>query len=427
MKISVRRLEYLWHTFAFVLLSGAFVPLWRQMSLGDIDPIEGDPVQRLFLGLAYLGVGLLLFHPGRAWRVSRCGWLVWALMAWAVLSALWSVAPEITLRRSLAAMLGVLYGVLLAGRYRPEEVLRMLGAALAIVVVASLMAVVAIPEWAIMMRPAHHEGAWRGVMAHKNILGRTVGLAIIVFLVLRQEGSPGTKRVWTVWLVLSLGLLLASRSITSLFAVFLTLIAWVYIRGGLRLPSLLRPALFFGGLTVFIPAALAIVAYLENILSIFGKSTTLTGRLPLWNLLLPYAIDRLWLGYGYGAFWASMESPATTVVNLLPWNPTHAHNGYLDAWLDVGLLGLVITMFILLRLLWYGVSDVLKRRFVGMSYSITFLFALYLIAINVTYNLILEARLGTGLYWVIFVWLFMMRTCDAKHKGPNYGYSVGIS
>ena len=40
MKLSLRKLEYLWHTFAFVLLSGAFVPLWRQMSLGGIDPGE---------------------------------------------------------------------------------------------------------------------------------------------------------------------------------------------------------------------------------------------------------------------------------------------------------------------------------------------------------------------------------------------------
>jgi len=44
--------------------------------------------------------------------------------------------------------------------------------ALAIVVAASLMAVAAIPEWAIT---PSHEGTWRGVMAHKNILERAVG------------------------------------------------------------------------------------------------------------------------------------------------------------------------------------------------------------------------------------------------------------
>jgi len=404
MKISWRKLEYLWHTFAFVLLSGAFVPLWRQMSLGGIDPGEGDPVQRLFLAVAYLGVGLLVFHPRSAWRVSRHGWLVWALVGWVLLSTLWSVAPEITLRRSLAASLGVLYGLLLAVRYRLEEVLRMLGAALAIVVMASLMAVAVIPEWAIMGSP--HEGAWRGVMAHKNILGRTVGLAIIIFLVLRQEVNPGTKRVWTVWLVLSMSLLLASRSITSLFAVFLTLAAWVYLRNSFRLPSLLRPALFFGSITVFIPAVLAIATYLEDILSIFGKGITLTGRLPLWSLLLSYAVDRPWQGYGYGAFWASPVSPAITVVQLLPWDPTHAHNGYLDAWLDVGVVGLALTSFIFLSYFGSAITKVTKRKSINPLPVFALCFAVYFLSLNVTYNLLLESRLGTGLYWVILVWLF---------------------
>lgn len=411
MKISLRKLEYAWHTFAFILLMGAFVPLWRQMTLGGVDPAEGDPVQRLFLGIAYLGVGLLIFHPRRALWTARRGWLVWALVGWALLSTLWSVAPDITLRRGLTAILGTLYGLLLAVRYRPEEVLRMVGTALIIVLVASLIAVAVMPAWAIMGPP--HEGAWRGVMAHKNILGRIAALSVILFLLLRYYDGKSSSRYWTVWLILALILLIGSRSVSSLLALLFTTGAWIYLRTGFRLPKLLRPALFAGSIVVLVPIVYVIMEYFSDILGIFGKNITLTGRIPLWILLMPYAIARFWHGYGYGAFWASAQSPAVTVIQLLPWEPTHAHNGYLDVWLDIGVLGLIIFVFIILNLLKYAIKRAsLYNSINGVIYSVSFLFVIFLIVVNMTYNLALESRLGTALYWILFVWLIMIKGYD---------------
>jgi len=294
MKMSVRKLEYLWHTFAFVLLSGAFVPLWRQMSLGDIDPIEGDPVQRLFLGLAYLGVGLLLFHPRRDTRRARRGWLVWALVVWAMLSALWSTAPEITLRRSLAAALGVLYGLLLAVRYRPEEVLRMLGAALAIVVGASLVAVVAIPEWAVMGPP--HEGAWQGVLLHKNALGWTAAFALAVFWVLGRTEPSYRSVLWRGGMLAAGILVIGSRSATGLILALALPAGWWLLRTWTQLPRLLRPAAGSAILAVAIPGLFVMPDILEWTLGLLGKDLTLTGRIPLWLILIPMALARPLLG-----------------------------------------------------------------------------------------------------------------------------------
>lgn len=48
------------------------------------------------------------------------------------------------------------------------------------------------------------------------------------------------------------------------------------------------------------------------------------------------------MGYGYGGFWLGWEGESADIWLVLPQNnmPTHAHNGYLDLWLDLGLLGL---------------------------------------------------------------------------------------
>ncbi|MGB5715145.1 MAG: O-antigen ligase family protein, partial [Waterburya sp.] len=103
--------------------------------------------------------------------------------------------------------------------------------------------------------------------------------------------------------------------------------------------------LFLFGIT-----SIWLIENFENLLSFLNKDITLTGRLPLWTMLIQMRIkERLWLGYGYNAFWQRWrgnDSPAADVVNVIigdgrDW-VAHAHNGYLDIILNIGLIGLVI-------------------------------------------------------------------------------------
>ncbi|MEL6163185.1 MAG: O-antigen ligase family protein, partial [Cyanobacteria bacterium J06628_3] len=34
-----------------------------------------------------------------------------------------------------------------------------------------------------------------------------------------------------------------------------------------------------------------------------GKDPTLTGRTPMWGMMIKFIMERPWLGYGRGAFW----------------------------------------------------------------------------------------------------------------------------
>ena len=45
-----------------------------------------------------------------------------------------------------------------------------------------------------------------------------------------------------------------------------------------------------------------------------------------------------WLGYGYQAFWRGVDGPSVD-VHLSGWIPPHAHNGFLDLALDLGIAG----------------------------------------------------------------------------------------
>jgi len=88
----------------------------------------------------------------------------------------------------------------------------------------------------------------------------------------------------------------------------------------------------------------------ENFLSFFKKDITISGRIPLWNLLLQTSIkEHLWFGYGFNAYWQrwmGSESPANNVVINIVGNGrdwvAHAHNGFLDIILNIGVIGLVL-------------------------------------------------------------------------------------
>jgi O-antigen ligase len=72
------------------------------------------------------------------------------------------------------------------------------------------------------------------------------------------------------------------------------------------------------------------------------NTTSLTGRTSLWDELLLYLQDRLWLGYGFGAFW-NTEFMAR-IWAVVPWQPPVAHDGFLDEALGTGLIGLVLML-----------------------------------------------------------------------------------
>jgi O-antigen ligase len=406
-KSLFHRVEFAWHTVAFILLMGAFIPLWRQKILGVVDPALGDPVQRAFLGVAYLGVILLTLHPRRALAIARRSALLWLLVGWAIISGLWSALPDVTLRRGVSALLASLYGLLLVVRYPFRSVLQMLGIALAIVIIASLGAALLFPEWGVMGPP--HPGAWQGVLYHKNALGRTSILALLVFWILAQS-RKGLKKVS--WLVLELAALVAlvgSRSMTAILIALILTASWLLLRGTALLPQLLRPALLSLGLAAAFPALFILPDYLEDILGLLGKDLTLTGRVPLWNSLIPLALQRPLLGYGYGAFW-SATGPSASVTMLFPW-ALQAHNGYLDLWLENGLIGVLIAFALLLITLVRTGQRTLQTRDADV-WRFAFLFTAFLVFSNVSEAMLLETGLAKGLYWVVFSYVYFLSVSD---------------
>jgi len=292
-------------------------------------------------------------------------------------------------------------------RYPFRSVLRMLGTALAIVIIASLGAVLLFPEWGVMGPPL--SGAWQGVLFHKIPLGRTSILALLVFWILNQNKMGLKRALWFVLKLAALVNLVGSRSATAILIALILAAFWLLLQGMALLPRLLRLALLSLGLAVAFPALFILPDYLESILGLLGKDLTLTGRVLLWNLLIPLAMEKPLLGYGYGAFWGT--EPSLTIMALLRWTPNHAHNGYLDLWLEIGLVGVLIAFALLLITLIRTGQRALQTRNAGV-WRFAFLFTVLLLFYNISEALLMEVNLGRGFYWVIFSYVYFLSTSD---------------
>jgi O-antigen ligase len=150
---------------------------------------------------------------------------------------------------------------------------------------------------------------------------------------------------------------------------------------------------------LLIPSALAAFVILEAgfgltqfVIEALGRETTLTGRTPLWSYLLSADINPL-LGAGYESFWLGDRLQQAWAV--FPWRPNQAHNGYLEVYINLGIIG--VSLVLALVLLSYRR---ITKAFIASYSNAALPFALW--AIFVVYNLT-EASVINGTLWFVFI------------------------
>jgi O-antigen ligase len=288
------------------------------------------------------GSSILLLLP--RWRdvlalLSRNKALVVVLTV-VLASTLWSAEPGIALRRALALILTSGFALWLAMRFPPALLMRLTFAALALVAIASLVAVVAAPSIGIHAGDAH-AGRWRGVLGHKNQLGRMMSLGIVLTTVLVTL-HQGKTAILVGFAGLFAVLLAMTGSATAVLTIVLALLVLpltrVVVKHQMPIYLLMSLALVGGIVLVLVTVSLA-----EPILAALGRDTTLSGRTRLWQLALAEGAARPFLGVGFRTFWLE-NGPGSEVMTRVSWgegNIGNGHNAYLDIWLELGLLGLL--------------------------------------------------------------------------------------
>lgn len=318
------------------LSTGAVFPL-LQMNNPDFDAVRGATAMQLLWAGIYAVVLWLLFRR-RDWqpgRVIRQNAPVFILTGLALVSILWSTAELLTLRRGIALLGTTFFGLYLVTRFSTEELLRVVTYTLGLCSLLSLLCCIFLPHLGI--HQDHHALAWRGVYENKNTLGCLMALGVVAWII-NALAEPRLRVLAGTGGTLSLFMLIMSESITSLLILIgllvIILLLYTFRRG------YTGAAVVMG--TLAAAAAAGLVLQPELLLLLTGREANLSGRTDLWWAVWEATKQRPWLGYGYSAFWLGWQGPSAHLWHTLHWTPLHAHNGYLELWLQLGLVGVAV-------------------------------------------------------------------------------------
>lgn len=390
-----------------LLSTGALLPLLNKegrtvvSAAQVVDVAQGDPVtQIVWLGIYGVTVILAIMRWRQIIYVITRDKLLLALVGIAVISILWSVVPELTLRRGVALGGTTLFAAYVAARYSMSELLRLLAWALGIAALLSLLFALALPSYGIYIDPRGE--AWAGIYWHKNTLGRTMALGAIVFLFLAL-GDRKYRWITLAFCGLSVAILLFSESATSLATFLILLMLWPLYRtlrwrSATAVPFYVMAALG-GGLVV----AWLLVGNLEGLFGVLGRDSTLSGRTQLWSVVLERILERPWFGYGYGAFWLGWKGESAHVLlrmlgQGIGGNYGAADNGFLDLWLQLGLGGVVVFILCFGRAFFRAVTWVRQTTTTEGLWPLVLL--TYILFYNSTESAILAYN---NILWVLYV------------------------
>ncbi|MGY3611533.1 O-antigen ligase family protein, partial [Bradyrhizobium sp. Lot11] len=144
------------------------------------------------------------------------------------------------------------------------------------------------------------------------------------------DGTLGLRRTAFVLLAAGIICLASSGSMTAIIATSAAFCLIGFYTLLQRSSSIGRVVIVLFFVQLAIGILISLHEFLVPALEALGKDATLTGRVPLWELVDREISDRWMLGYGYQAFWTIDNPKATHIWLMLGWAAPHAHNGYRD-------------------------------------------------------------------------------------------------
>lgn len=379
---------------ALVIFNGAFFYSFRERGATAMDLSEGDTYMQIIFACIY-AIMLLLIAP-RAKEVylsiKNMKWL-WIVALLTLLSTTWSFDEDRTLRRSLGLFTTTLFGVYFGTVLNLRQQFRLIAITLTFLLISSLLISLFLPQYGVM--DGLHYGRWSGVYVHKNLLGRVAGLGTVFFPFYAIRNR--TFRLPSIGLtLLSVFLLYMAESATSYIVVIILvgcILLYQFVKTQQNFVMVMTPYIF-GLLVAVLFFGFGLI---ELFFGFFERDLTLTGRTNLWPFVIEMIQRRPWIGYGYSGFWLGENGPSYEIWRW-SWDTPHAHNGFLDIALDIGLVGLALVLFGFFRS--YAQAYIFYKNAKSFNASWPIIYMTFILLNNLTESVILKTN---DMYWILYI------------------------
>lgn len=401
----------------FFLLGSRYASHWlatlRIIPIPVVVSEEGSPLDRLvFLGLILAGMRILYRRRVTLRALIRNnGWIVLFLL-YGLIAILWSDFPLVSLKRWIKVLGHPVMALIVLTEPNVEQaIVKLFNRCAYVILPVSILLLKYFPELGRGFDPWTGQAFNRGVTLDKNALGYDC-MIFAMFYVWRliAGGANWRTRAGKEEILHHLGflsmagwLLMQADSKTPLLSLILAVIIMVL----LGIPFIDKR--HFGVITV---AGIAFIVILETglglysgVLKLLGRNATLTDRTLLWEELLKFDVNPV-VGTGFESFWLGSRMDA--LKGLFHFLPNQAHNGYLETYLNLGVIGVVILAGVILAT-FVRISGRLVRDFQWARFRMGYLFAIVL------YNWTEASFKGLHLVWFVFYLIAM--------EYPGYGAS----
>ena len=406
----------LWIPAIWMMISGSrMISLWFTQGSDNISSasyIEGSPIDRMIYIVLIIVAGIVLFQRNVKWTAifNNNRWIM-LLYVYGGISILWSDFPLVSLKRHLKDI-GYLLMVLvvLTDRYPAEAVTALIRRFTYILVPLSLILYKYYPSYGRSYHPHNGELMVTGVSTGKNGLGLLCVISgIFLFWQIlsswrRMITLTMKKEMLTDCLILSITLWLlikvdsATALVVSIVGIGLLLgfNTSVFERNKYRIGRslvfgliLLTPLMFIGHDFI-----------LHSVVNLTGHEDTFWGRVGMWPELIDIMGASHIIGTGYESFWLGERMERLWIQFM--WLPKEAHNGFVDTFLTLGYIGLVLLTGIIIT-----TYNKISRRFT-VDYNFGQI-AMTFFVLALLYN-ISESSLMGGPIWFAFL-LFAVECC----------------
>jgi len=374
----------------------------------------GSPPDRyLLLSLGILSLIILINRHFSLSTALKQNTLVSGIVFYFLLSVLWSGAPEVSFRRWGREAIALIIALLLISEKNPVQTLSSaLKKAVYVALSLSIILIKYFPAYGRSYGRWSGEVMWEGIASQKNGLAMICVISILFFIWSISQTIKDRKYFYSKLMLLvdSFMVLLAlylmmgpqktlTYSATSLLSLIAGLISLAFFRVKSRFSKkieknilIIAVILIIIGITIPFSGKLPI----KSLPKLLNRNETLTNRMAIWSSLLPYAKKHILLGYGFGGFWTTF---------LREQIGSHAHNGYLNTILDLGLTGLFLFIIFIIKLL----NQSIKLLTSNSQAAVLFISLILMLLVR---N-IAEVSLGefTSFFmWLLLAWSFILKT-----------------
>jgi len=406
---SVRTSKALWLPVVYLLFLGSRpVSVWLgiQPLSGTDTQLEGSPIDGAFYQILLVGAICVLVYRGQ--RVitflKRFPIPILLYFTFCLVSIIWSDYPGPALKKWIKSVTDVVMILVVLTDEQPVAALRRFFSRLGFVLLpVSLLFIKYYPAL------GRHYGEWDGAVVNTGVTQDKNLLGVITFVLLLgavwrvlallggDEATSDRRRhllAQGTLLAMGIWLLILANSASSLVCFLLG--AGVMLATRLRFVR--RHPAAVHALVLSLVVTVGLVMLLgggASAAQALGRNTTLTGRTDIWAAVIPMAANPL-AGAGFESFWLNpvVRQRLWQLIPGLPLN--EAHNGYIEVYLNLGWVGVVLIVMLLAGAYRRAVKAFRREPVLG-----ALLLAYVLTAI--TYNITEAAFRLMGITWIFLL------------------------